>query len=160
MAERKTALFEDFLVLAQGKAGQAAGSKRSGSASVGPHGTELLYCFSQASGLESADIKARTAAVAQFCFPEQDDGDLNGPPKLQSESFTFTLTQDDGTRCFGFSRRLAIMSDGKPICLCVLSNRAWFSLFMHMLDVVQAHADLCAAPLHMSSCRQLVAAQL
>ena len=62
--------------------------------------------------------------------------------QLASESFTFTLTQDNGARCFGFSRRLAILAGGQPVCLCVLSSRPWFSLFMHLLDIVQLHFDL------------------
>jgi hypothetical protein len=108
---------------------------------------ELMYRYSGAAagggvepaGKAAADAKARAAAVLQFCFPDVED---QTSLSLQSESFTFTLTQDDGARCFGFSRRLAGLGGGDaPICLCVLSRRPWFSLFMHMLDVVQLNYD-------------------
>ena len=77
---------------------------------------------------------------SQFCFPDLED-ERGSPNDRLSESFTFTLTQDEGTRIFGFCRRL-VQSGQLPICLCVLSRRPWFSLFMHMLDILQLNYDL------------------
>ena len=109
-----TPLLDDFLVVAlRGKE------------------LELLYSFTGGTG----EAAARTSAVKQFCFPDVED---TTSLSLQSESFTLTLTEDDGSRCFGFSRRLASLGDlHRPVCLCVLSRRPWFSLFMHMLDIAQ-----------------------
>ena len=78
--------------------------------------------------------------VAQFCFPDFDE-EKGSPNDHLTESFTFTLTQGEGTRLFGFCRRLVQASE-LPICLCVLSRRPWFSLFMHMLDILQLNYDL------------------
>ena len=116
-------LFDDFLVV---------GLQPSGSAPT----PTLLYSFSAAQGVEGAD--AHNAAVVEFCFPDVDDASML---KLHSESFTFTLTHDDGRRTFAFSRRLA-QPPGLPICLCVMSQRPWFSLFMHMLDILQLNYSL------------------
>ena len=79
-------------------------------------------------------------ARAQFCFPDIDE-ERGSPNDRLNESFTFTLTQEDSTRLFGFCRRL-VLPQQLPICLCVLSKRAWFSLFMHMLDIMQLNYDL------------------
>ena len=113
---------------------------------------ELTYSYSGSCGVDgvqldekaAANARARAGAVTQFCFPDVED---TTSLSLQSESFTFTLTQDDGARCFGFSRRLAGLAghDG-PICLCVLSMRPWFSFFMHLLDVVQLNYDSTFVP--------------
>ena len=77
----------------------------------------------------------------EFCFPEAAESSSSA-----SESFTFTLTQDEGTRVFGFCRRLVQnaqpVSANPTVCLCVLSQRPWFSLFMHMLDILQLNYDL------------------
>lgn len=95
---------------------------------------ELLYSYSGArdgasgarDGRTAANARARAASVQQFCFPDVED---RKSLSLQSESFTLTLTQDDGSRCFGFSRRLAGLGGTGgtgPICLCVLSTRPWY----------------------------------
>ncbi|KAL1510989.1 hypothetical protein AB1Y20_005814 [Prymnesium parvum] len=114
------ALFDDFLVV--GLSNDARGS-------LVP---ELRYSFGQ------RDSAAR-AAVMEFCFPDVEDSSL---VTMHSESFTFTLTQDDGSRLFGFSRRLSQPAPQLPICLCVLTRKAWFSFFMHMLDILQLNYDL------------------
>ena len=116
-------LFDDFLVV---------GLTREPTV---PHKVrpKTLYHFKEGRG--GGEIDA--AAISEFCFPDLED--VMGP----SESFTFTLTQGEGTRVFGFCRRLIQQGSGQlPICLCVLTQRPWFSLFMHMLDTVQLNYDL------------------
>jgi hypothetical protein len=125
VAPSANTLFDDFLVI---------GLK---SAATSPVPT-LLYCFRTAQGQGGAEVDANNVALMEFCFPDVDDEQML---KLHSESFAFTLTHGDGTRTFGFSRRLA-QPPGLPICLCVLSQRPWFSLFMHMLDILQLNYDL------------------
>ena len=125
VAPSANTLFDDFLVI---------GLK---SAATSPVPT-LLYCFRTAQGEGGAEVDANNVALMEFCFPDVDDEQML---KLHSESFAFTLTHGDGTRTFGFSRRLA-QPPGLPICLCVLSQRPWFSLFMHMLDILQLNYSL------------------
>ena len=114
-SDSSSRLFDDFLVV-----GLASGSGRA----LEP---KLLYHFNPSA---SADA----ASIVEFCFPEIESS-------AASESFTFTLTQGEGTRVFGFCRRLAQQATN-PICLCVLSQRPWFSLFMHMHDILQLNYDL------------------
>lgn len=121
----KTNLFDDFLVI---------GLKPNGASPV----PTLLYCFRTAQGQGGAAVDANNAQLLEFCFPDVDDESML---KLHSESFAFTLTHGDGSRTFGFSRRLA-QPPGLPVCLCVLSQRPWFSLFMHMLDILQLNYNL------------------
>lgn len=115
-------LFDDFLVV--GLAPAASGVTA----------PKLLYHFQAA----DAALAAAAQSVTEFCFPDPEDV---GSP---SESFTFTLTQGEGLqthRVFGFCRRL-VQKAKLPVCLCVLSQRAWFSLFMHMHDILQLNYDL------------------
>lgn len=86
--------------------------------------------------------RARLArSRAQFCFPDFEDESSGARHDRLTESFTFTLTEEDGSRLFGFCRRL-VQPQQLPICMCVLSRRPWFSLFMHMLDILQRNYDL------------------
>lgn len=83
----------------------------------------------------TASSSQQTAAVLEFTWADADDDSILSSA---ADAFTFTLTQDDGVRCFGFCRRLAQPAK-PPVCLCVLSRRPWFSLFMHLLDLLQLH---------------------
>ena len=87
-------LFEDVLVVGL----QPAVSSTSRPASFAPR---VLYHF-------KADADA--SAIVEFCFPDLSDVAV-------SESFTFTLTQQDSTRIFGFCRRLVRPS--QPLDLIV-----------------------------------------
>ena len=82
-ADSTSRLFDDFLVVGLIS---ASGSGRA----LQP---KLLYHFNPSA---SADA----ASIVEFCFPEIESS-------AASESFTFTLTQGEGTRVFGFCRRLA-----------------------------------------------------
>jgi hypothetical protein len=62
----------------------------------------------------------------------------------RSESFTYTLTEDDGTRAFGFCRRLLVPPKTLPDAICILTKRQWFSFYSHMLDILQLNFDLAA----------------
>ena len=86
----------------------------------------------------TASSSQQTAAVLEFTWADADDDSILSSA---ADAFTFTLTQDDSTRVFGFCRRLVRPSQ-LPICLCVLSRRPWFSLFMHMHDILQLNYDL------------------
>ena len=136
----ESALFSDFVVV--------------GLAQRGPKLTPaLIHSWRSARG--GAPSPA-TSAACEFCFA---DADAEVASSGQSETFTFTLTDDAGGRIFGFCRRLALHAAAHaffatydagggtpggcrsdlPVCLCVLSRRPWFSLFMHLLDLLQLH---------------------
>lgn len=113
-------LFDEVLVVAL-KPSEAAGGA--------PH-PEVLFHFHPQS-----DTSRRDTAV-RFCFPTTEQ------QWLASESFTYTLTEDNGRRCFGFCRRLLRPPAQLPECICVLTKRQWFSLFSHVLDIIQLNFDL------------------
>ena len=118
--ESSAKLFDDFLVIGL----LPSAPNKSAFA------PKLLYHF-------NPSATADGNSVVEFCFPEAESSSA-------SESFTFTLTQDMGTRVFGFCRRLVQSGTvaNPTVCLCVLSQRPWFSLFMHMLDILQLNYDL------------------
>ncbi|KAG8459641.1 hypothetical protein KFE25_000997 [Diacronema lutheri] len=77
-----------------------------------------------------------------FCFPALEDAGRTTWPA--SESFTYTLTEDDGTRLFGYCRRLLEPPRTLPDAICILTRRQWSSFYAHMLDILQLHYDLAA----------------
>jgi len=85
----------------------------------------------------TASSSQQTAAVLEFTWADADDDSILSSA---ADAFTFTLTQDDGVRCFGFCRRLAQPAK-PPVCLCVLSRRPWFSLCARVLDFLKPHVD-------------------
>ena len=79
-----------------------------------------------------------TKAAILFCFPEEEDFrksilhiryfNLSNYIVLRNiteiklhfrETFSFTLTKGDGSKCYGYCRRF--LADGIPECYCLLS---------------------------------------
>ncbi|KCV70170.1 hypothetical protein H696_03629 [Fonticula alba] len=77
-------------------------------------------------------------SVPMFCYPESDLSLASS----SSEMYTFTMTDADGHRLYGFCRRrdLARVRFPRPEilqeCLCFVSSFPWFSLFHSLLEVV------------------------
>lgn len=128
-------LFDDFLVVGLSSIDDEGVSSQLITSPKGPHGRLVVQ------KLYHLQNEHDTSHLIEFCFPEQDD--LTSP----SESFIFTLTKDDSTRVFGFCRRLVPVAATNggiwrlPICLCVLSQRPWFSLYTRVLDIVEKNYD-------------------
>uniref|UniRef100_A0A4W3JDB2 UDENN domain-containing protein n=1 Tax=Callorhinchus milii TaxID=7868 RepID=A0A4W3JDB2_CALMI len=76
-------------------------------------------------------------AIPKFCFP--DARDWNHICQFTSETFSFVLTGEDGSRRFGYCRRL--LPSGKGRCLpevyCIVSRLGCFNLFSKILDEVE-----------------------
>jgi len=74
--------------------------------------------------------------VVKFCFPEISDRDTTENLFKQNgcETFSFTLTESDSSKRFGYCRRFL----GKNCeCFCLLSFFPSFSLFSAILDCVE-----------------------
>ncbi|XP_069759748.1 DENN domain-containing protein 2A isoform X2 [Narcine bancroftii] len=75
--------------------------------------------------------------IPQFCFPDAKDW----VPVLEftSETFSFVLTGEDGSRRFGYCRRLLPTGKGKrlPEVYCIVSRLGCFNLFSKILDEVE-----------------------
>ncbi|KAJ7344444.1 hypothetical protein JRQ81_000394 [Phrynocephalus forsythii] len=91
------------------------------------------------------EAEERLKAIPQFCFP--DAKDWNAVSEYNSETFSFMLTGDDGSRRFGYCRRLLPSGKGPrlPEVYCVISRLGCFDLFSKILDEVERRRGISAA---------------
>ncbi|KAM9313089.1 DENN domain-containing protein 2A [Gastrophryne carolinensis] len=84
-------------------------------------------------------------AIPQFCFP--DAKDWTPVTKFESETFSFVLTGEDGSRRFGYCRRLLPSGKGKrlPEVYCIVSRLGCFNLFSKILDEVEKRRGISPA---------------
>ncbi|XP_068611641.1 DENN domain-containing protein 2A-like [Brachionichthys hirsutus] len=83
--------------------------------------------------------------IPQFCFPDATDWEpVESHP---SETFAFVLTGVDGSRRFGYCRRLLPNGKGKrlPEVYCIISHLGCFDLFSKVLDEVERRRALSPA---------------
>ncbi|XP_010774346.1 DENN domain-containing protein 2A-like [Notothenia coriiceps] len=83
--------------------------------------------------------------IPQFCFP--DAKDWEPVENFPSEMFSFVLTGEDGSRRFGYCRRLLPSGKGKrlPEVYCIVSHLGCFNLFSKVLDEVERRRALSPA---------------
>ncbi|KAG7482362.1 hypothetical protein JOB18_019394 [Solea senegalensis] len=91
------------------------------------------------------EAEQRLKAIPQFCFP--DAKDWNPVSEYNSETFSFMLTGEDGSRRFGYCRRLLPTGKGPrlPEVYCVISRLGCFDLFSTILDEVERRRGVSAA---------------
>ncbi|KAL6074727.1 DENN MADD domain containing 1A [Balamuthia mandrillaris] len=90
------------------------------------------------------------SAITRFCFPEAEAPDPKGKIRKKllsklsshSETFSFVLTEADGSRQFGYCRRMKAPDPKRKTgyvleCFCILSLHSQFSLFRQILDIVE-----------------------
>ncbi|XP_042326698.1 DENN domain-containing protein 2A isoform X2 [Sceloporus undulatus] len=84
-------------------------------------------------------------AIPQFCFP--DAKDWTPVCQFTSETFSFVLTSEDGSRRFGYCRRLLPSGKGKrlPEVYCIVSRLGCFNLFSKILDEVEKRRGISPA---------------
>ncbi|XP_053321259.1 DENN domain-containing protein 2A [Spea bombifrons] len=84
-------------------------------------------------------------AIPQFCFP--DAKDWSPVSQFVSETFSFVLTGEDGSRRFGYCRRLLPSGKGKrlPEVYCIVSRLGCFNLFSKILDEVEKRRGISPA---------------
>lgn len=84
-------------------------------------------------------------SIPFFCFP--DAKDWEPVENYQSEMFSFVLTGLDGSRRFGYCRRLLPSGKGKrlPEVYCIISRLGCFNLFSKVLDEVERRRALSPA---------------
>nr|XP_058926095.1 DENN domain-containing protein 2B isoform X3 [Kogia breviceps] len=81
------------------------------------------------------EAEERLKAIPQFCFP--DAKDWLPVSEYSSETFSFMLTGEDGSRRFGYCRRLLPSGKGPrlPEVYCVISRLGCFGLFSKVLEL-------------------------
>ncbi|XP_068947276.1 DENN domain-containing protein 2B isoform X4 [Petaurus breviceps papuanus] len=91
------------------------------------------------------EAEERLKAIPQFCFP--DAKDWFPVSDYTSETFSFMLTGEDGSRRFGYCRRLLPSGKGPrlPEVYCVISRLGCFGLFSKILDEVERRRGISAA---------------
>ncbi|XP_036390714.1 DENN domain-containing protein 2B-like isoform X2 [Megalops cyprinoides] len=91
------------------------------------------------------EAEQRLKAIPQFCFP--DAKDWSPVSEYSSETFSFMLTGEDGSRRFGYCRRLLPSGKGPrlPEVYCVISRLGCFDLFSKILDEVERRREISAA---------------
>lgn len=83
--------------------------------------------------------------IPLFCFP--DAKDWAPVDSFPSETFSFVLTGEDGSRRFGYCRRLLPSGKGRrlPEVYCIVSRLGCFDLFSKILDEVEKRRAISPA---------------
>ncbi|XP_001375287.3 DENN domain-containing protein 2A isoform X1 [Monodelphis domestica] len=130
-------LFEYFVVVSLQK-------KQAGAAYV-PELTQQFPLKLDRSFKFMREAEDQLKAIPQFCFPDAKDW----VPVYQftSETFSFVLTGEDGSRRFGYCRRLLPGGKGKrlPEVYCIVSRLGCFNLFSKILDEVEKRRGISPA---------------
>ncbi|KAI5273992.1 Denn Domain-Containing Protein 2A [Manis pentadactyla] len=130
-------LFEYFVVVSLHK-------KPAGAAYV-PELTQQFPVKLERSFKFMREAEDQLKAIPQFCFP--DAKDWTPVQQFTSETFSFVLTGEDGSRRFGYCRRLLPGGKGKrlPEVYCIVSRLGCFSLFSRILDEVEKRRGISPA---------------
>ncbi|KAM9595966.1 DENN domain-containing protein 2C isoform 3-T3 [Morphnus guianensis] len=97
---------------------------------------------------QSKDAEERLKVIPKFCFP--DPKDWCPASDLKSETFSFVLTGEDGSRWFGYCKKLLPEGKGKrlPEVYCIVSRLGCFNLFSKILDEVEKRREMSPALVH------------
>ncbi|XP_035417265.1 DENN domain-containing protein 2C isoform X4 [Cygnus atratus] len=103
---------------------------------------------------QSKDTEERLKVIPKFCFP--DPKDWFPASQLTSETFSFVLTGEDGSRWFGYCKKLLVskklLPEGKgkrlPEVYCIVSRLGCFNLFSKILDEVEKRREMSPALVH------------
>ncbi|KAL0962801.1 hypothetical protein UPYG_G00345650 [Umbra pygmaea] len=130
-------LFEYFLVVAL--------HKTKAEASYFPEVTQHFPLKLERSFKFMRETEDQLRIIPQFCFP--DAKDWEPVDDYPSEMFSFVLTGEDGSRRFGYCRRLLPSGKGKrlPEVYCIVSHLGCFHLFSKVLDEVERRRALSPA---------------
>ncbi|XP_051949739.1 DENN domain-containing protein 2C [Xyrauchen texanus] len=96
----------------------------------------------------SREAEDRLKAIPKFCFP--DCHDWRPSSDHTSETFSFVLTGEDGSRLFGYCRKILPCGKGKrlPEVHCIISRLGCFNLFTKILEEVERRREISPALVH------------
>ncbi|XP_043102702.1 DENN domain-containing protein 2C [Puntigrus tetrazona] len=96
----------------------------------------------------SREAEDRLRAIPKFCFP--DCHDWRPSSDHNSETFSFVLTGEDGSRLFGYCRKILPSGKGKrlPEVHCIVSRLGCFNLFSKILEEVERRREISPALVH------------
>ncbi|XP_037628985.1 DENN domain-containing protein 2D-like isoform X1 [Sebastes umbrosus] len=112
---------------------------------------QITYQFPKRDGMarsQKEDEEKTLKALTLFCFPEG----INWAPltEYHSETFSFVLTEVDGSRRNGYCRRLLPGGKGArpPEAYCIISSLACFGLFSKIFDEVEKRRQISMAMIY------------
>uniref|UniRef100_A0A8C4RPN6 DENN/MADD domain containing 2Db n=1 Tax=Erpetoichthys calabaricus TaxID=27687 RepID=A0A8C4RPN6_ERPCA len=121
---------------------------------------QVIYQFPKKDGMiryQKEEEEKTLKAIMLFCFPEG----VSWAPltEYKSETFSFVLTEIDGSRKNGYCRRLLPQGKGArlPEAYCVISKLACFGLFSKIFDEVEKRRQISLSMIYpfMQSLREL-----
>ncbi|KAJ7999484.1 hypothetical protein DPEC_G00194910 [Dallia pectoralis] len=118
---------------------------------AGTYEPQITYQFPKRTDLRSSqreEEEKSLKAILLFCFPEG----INWAPLTEypSETFSFVLTEVDGSRRNGYCRRLLPSGRGAraPEAYCIISQVACFGLFSKIFDEVEKRRQISMAMIY------------
>ncbi|XP_074537664.1 DENN/MADD domain containing 2Da isoform X2 [Halichoeres trimaculatus] len=112
---------------------------------------QITYQFPKRDGMaryQKEEEEKTLKAITLFCFPEG----INWAPltEYHSETFSFVLTEIDGSRRNGYCRRLLPGGRGArpPEAYCIISSLACFGLFSKIFDEVEKRRQISMAMIY------------
>ncbi|XP_064161993.1 DENN domain-containing protein 2D-like isoform X1 [Anguilla rostrata] len=117
----------------------------------GGYEPQITYQFPKCDGMlkfQKQEEEKTLKAITLFCFPEG----ISWTPltEYRSETFSFVLTEVDGSRRNGYCRRLLPHGKGArpPEAYCIISRVACFGLFSKIFDEVEKRRQISMAMIY------------
>ncbi|KAM6981824.1 DENN domain-containing protein 2C isoform 2-T2 [Tautogolabrus adspersus] len=130
-------LFQIFVVvsLRKGSTGNA----------YSPEITQQFPKLFEKSSRLSREAEDQLKVIPKFCFPDAQDWKPSA--HMPSETFSFVLTGEDGSRWFCYCRKILPSGKGKrlPEVHCIVSKLGCFNLFAKILEEVERRREISPA---------------
>ncbi|KAM9855656.1 DENN domain-containing protein 2C isoform 2-T3 [Aulostomus maculatus] len=113
--------------------------------SYSPEITQQFPKMFEKSSRLSREAEDQLKVIPKFCFP--DSLDWKPSAHMPSETFSFVLTGEDGSRWFCYCRKILPSGKGKrlPEVHCMVSKLGCFSLFAKILEEVERRREISPA---------------
>ncbi|XP_024149474.1 DENN domain-containing protein 2C [Oryzias melastigma] len=133
-------LFQLFVVVSLRKSPRGS--------SYSPEITQQFPKMFEKSSRLSKETEDQLKVIPNFCFP--DTQDWKPTADISSETFSFVLTGEDGSRWFGYCRKILPRGKGKrlPEVHCIVSKLGCFDLFAKILEEVEKRREISPALVH------------
>ncbi|KAM9828053.1 DENN domain-containing protein 2C isoform X2 [Syngnathus typhle] len=130
-------LFQIFVVVSLRKGSPAN--------TYSPEITQQFPKMFEKSSRLSKEAEDQLKVIPKFCFP--DVRDWKPSAHTPSETFSFVLTGEDGSRWFCYCRKILPSGKGKrlPEVHCVVSKLGCFNLFAKILEEVERRREISPA---------------
>uniref|UniRef100_A0A3Q2QJE5 DENN domain containing 2C n=1 Tax=Fundulus heteroclitus TaxID=8078 RepID=A0A3Q2QJE5_FUNHE len=134
LQQQKQQLFQIFVVVSLRK--DFTGNAYS------PEITQQFPKLFEKSSRPSREVEDQLNVIPKFCFP--DPQDWKPSAHVPSETFSFVLTGEDGSRWFCYCRKILPSGKGKrlPEVHCIVSKLGCFNLFAKILEEVERRREI------------------